>query len=182
MEVNELKKVMINVGLVIATILIYFLQANFFSWFYIAGVMPNLFVILILFIGLFGNRTMGTIYGLIVGLLLDFVMGTKVGINSIGLGTIGFLAAVFDKNFSKDSRITIMVMVVVATAIFEISSYLLNYIWVSTNIEIINFARILGIEMLYNLILIIILYPLLQKFGYYMENEYKGNKILTRYF
>lgn len=173
---------MINVGLVIATILIYFLQANFFSWFYIAGVMPNLFIILILFIGLFGNRTMGTIYGLIVGLLLDFVMGTKVGINSIGLGVIGFLAAIFDKNFSKDSRITIMVMVVVATAIFEISSYLLNYIWISTNIEMINFARILGIEMLYNLILIIILYPLLQKFGYYMENEYKGNKILTRYF
>ena len=32
------------------------------------------------------------------------------------------------------------------------------------------------------LIIVIILYPLIQKFGYSIENEYKGNKILTRYF
>lgn len=182
MEVNELKKLIIHIGLIVTTILIYFLQANFFSWFSIADVMPNLFVILVLFIGLFGNRTMGTIYGLVIGLLLDFMIGTKVGINSIGLGLIGFLAAIFDKNFSKDSRMTIMVMVVVATAIFETISYLLSYIFISTNIEMINFIKILVIEMLYNLILTIIIYPLLQKFGYYIENEYKGNTILTRYF
>ena len=182
MEVNELKKGMIHIGLILTAILIYFLQANFFSWFYIAGVMPNLFIILILFIGLFGNKAMGTIYGLIIGILLDFIIGTKIGINCIGLGLIGFLATVFDKNFSKDSRMTSMVMVVVATAIFEVLSYVLNYILIATNIEIVNFLRILAIEMLYNLILTIVLYPLLQKFGYYIENEYKGNTILTRYF
>lgn len=179
---NELKKIIIHISLIIVTIFIYFLQANFFSWFSIAGIMPNVFIILILFIGLFGNKTMGTIYGLMIGLLLDFIIGTKVGINSIGLGLIGFLATVFDKNFSKDSRMTIMVMVVVATAIFEIICYLLNYLLLATNIEIINFLKILGIEMIYNLILTIILYPFLQKFGYSIENEYKGNRILTRYF
>lgn len=144
--------------------------------------MPNLFVIFILFIGLFGNKTMGIIYGLIVGIFLDLVIGAKIGINSIVLGIIGFLAAVFDKNFSKDSRMTIMVMVVAATAIFEVLSYLLNYIVISINVEIINFIKILLVEVIYNIILTIILYPLMQRFGYYIENEYKGNKILTRYF
>ena len=144
--------------------------------------MPNLFVIFVLFIGLFGSRAMGTIYGLIIGLLLDFIIGTKIGINSIGLGLIGFLATIFDKNFSKDSRMTIMVMVVVATAIFEVLYYILSYIFLSTNIEILNFVKILAIEVIFNLILTIIIYPLIQKFGYYIENEYKGNKILTRYF
>lgn len=177
-----MKKTIINVSLILTAILIYILQANFFSWFNIAGIMPNLFVIFILFIGLFGNRTMGTIYGLVVGLFLDFIIGTRVGINSIGLGLIGFLAAIFDKNFSKDSRMTIMVMVVVATVIFEALSYLLNYILLSTNVEIFNFIKILVIEVIYNLIITIIVYPLMQKFGYDMENEYKGNKILTRYF
>ncbi len=166
----------------VTAILIYILQANFFSWFHIAGIMPNLFVIFILFIGLFGNRAMGTIYGLIVGLLLDFMIGTKAGINCMGLGLIGFLATIFDKNFSKDSRMTIMVMVVAATAIFEILAYLLNYIFLSTNVELLNFIKILAIEIIYNLIITIIIYPLIQKFGYYIENEYKGNKILTRYF
>lgn len=177
-----MKKTVINITLIITAISIYFLQANFFSWFNIAGIMPNLFIIFILFVGLFGTKTMGAIYGLIVGLLLDFIIGTKVGIYSIGLGLIGFLAAVFDKNFSKDSRMTIMVMGMVASAIFEVLIYLLNYVFLATNVELFAFIKILLIEIVYNLILTIILYPLIQKFGYYIENEYKGNKILTRYF
>ncbi|MCI8759878.1 MAG: rod shape-determining protein MreD [Clostridia bacterium] len=177
-----MKKTIINIILIILAIFIYILQANFFSWFNIAGIKPNVFVIFILFIGLFSTRTMGTIYGLIVGLLLDFIIGTKIGIYSVGLGLIGFLSALFDKNFSKDSRMTLMVMVVVATAVFEILSYLLNYIFVSIQIEILNFVKILIVEMIFNLILTIIFYPLIQKWGYYIENEFKGNKILTRYF
>ena len=177
-----MKRVIINIILIITALILYILQANFFTWFTIAGIMPNLFVIFALFIGIFGNKTMGTIYGLIIGLFLDFVIGTKIGINCICLGLIGFLSTVFDRNFSKDSRMTIMVMGVVATVIFEVLSYILNYIFVSTNIEIINFIKILAIEVLYNLILTIILYPLIQKAGYYIENEYKGNKILTKYF
>ena len=161
-----MKKTIINISLVLAAIIVYFLQANFFSWFNIAGIMPNIFVIFILFIGLFSNRTMGTIYGLVVGLLLDLIIGTKVGINVIGLGLIGFLAAIFDKNFSKDSRITIMVMSVAATAIFEILSYFLSYVLIGTNLEIINFVKILVIEIIFNLIITIIIYPLIQKSGY----------------
>jgi len=177
-----LKKPIIHISLIITAFILYFLQANFFSWFNIAGIMPNLFIILILFIGLFGNQTMGTIYGLVIGIILDLSIGTKVGIYSVGLGLIGFVAAIFDKNFSKDSRMTIMIMVVVATIAFEILAYLLNYIFVATNIELLNFIKILATEIIYNLILTIILYPLLQKTGYYIENEYKANTILTRYF
>ena len=75
-----------------------------------------------------------------------------------------------------------MFMVLGTTFIFEILVYILNYVVLSTNIEIINFIKILAIEIIYNLIIVIILYPLIQKFGYSIENEYKGNKILTRYF
>lgn len=177
-----MKKTIINIGLVVTVLLIYFLQSNFFSWFNIAGIRPNLFVIIVLFIGLFANRSMGTIYGILIGLYLDLVIGSKVGINAVVLGLIGLLAAVFDKNFSKDSRMTIMFMVLGATVIVESLVYFLNYVFLSINIEIINFIKILIVEIIYNLILTIIIYPLIQKFGYYIENEYKGNRILTRYF
>lgn len=177
-----MKKTIINISLILTMIFIYYLQSNFFSWFTISGIMPNLFVVLVLFVGLFASRTMGTAYGVAIGIILDFVLGEKVGIYAISLGIIGFLAAVFDKNFSKDSRMTIMVMVAAATVIFEVIGYLLNYIFLSTNVEIFNFITILLIEIIYNILLTIILYPLIQKFGYYIENEYKGNKILTRYF
>jgi len=177
-----LKKTIINIALILIAFIIYFLQANFFSWFTMAGVMPNLFIILILFIGLFASKTMGTIYGVTIGIVLDFIIGDRIGINAVSLGIIGFLSGIFDKNFSKDSRMTIMVMVICATAIFEILNYILSYIFLEINIEIFIFIKILIVEILYNSILTIIIYPLIQKFGYYIENEYKGNKILTRYF
>lgn len=177
-----MKKTVINISLIILAIVAYYLHSNFFSWFTIVGIMPNIFVILILFIGLFASRTMGTAYGVAVGVFLDLLIGNKVGIYAVSLGTIGLLAGIFDKNFSKNSRMTIMVMVLASTIIFEILKYILSYIFVGTNIEIFNFIKILFVEVIYNLILTIIIYPLIQKFGYYIENEYKGNKILTRYF
>ena len=177
-----MKKTIINIFLIITAIIIYYLQSNFFMWFNIAGIKPNLFVILALFVGLFSNRTMGTAYGVGIGILIDILIGKIVGIYAISLGIIGYIAALFDKNFSKDSRMTIIFMVAGSTIIFEIINYLLNYMVFGTNVEIINFIIILAIEVIYNIILTIILYSLIQKFGYYIENEYKGNKILTRYF
>ena len=177
-----MKKFFINVTLVLIGFIIYFLQANLFSWFTIGGVKPNLFVIYVLFIGLFGNRSMGIIYGAVWGIFLDLLFEEKVGPNLLGLVLIGIIATLFDKNFSKDSRITIMFMVFGSTIIFEIVSYFINYIIYSVNIEILNFVMILLIEVIYNILITIIIYPLIQKFGYYIENEYKGNKILTRYF
>ena len=177
-----MKKTIINIVLIIVAIIIYYLQSNFFGWFNIAGVKPNLFVILVLFIGLFANRTMGTIYGVSIGIVVDLLIGTKIGIYAVVLGIIGFLAGVFDKNFSKDSKITIIFMTLGATTIFEILVYVLRYMTAGINVEILNFIIILTIEIIYNAILTIILYPLIQKYGYYIEDQYKGNKILTRYF
>ena len=122
-----MKKTIINIILIVTALIIYYLQSNLFTWFNIAGIKPNLFIILVLFIGLFTNRTMGTVYGVIIGLTLDFLLGNKIGICAVTLGVIGFLSAVFDKNFSKDSRMTIMFMVLGATIIYESLNYILNY-------------------------------------------------------
>lgn len=181
-EVKRLKKFIICSVLILTSFVAYFLQSNFFNWFNIAGVMPNLFVILVLFIGLFGNKSMGTIFGIGIGLILDYLFKSKVGIYALSLGMIGFLATIFDKNFSKDSRMTIMFMVLGSTVLFEIVVYFLNYIVFSTNVEILGFLKILLVEVIFNIFITIIVYPLMQRFGYYIENEFKGNKILTRYF
>lgn len=177
-----MKKVLINVGIFLTFLILYFLQANFFSWFQIAGIMPNLFVVLVLFIGLFTGRGMGAMYGVAFGILLDLFIGRKIGMTAIMLGSIGLIAELFDKNFSKDSRMTIMIMVIGSTIIFEVGMYILNYFILSTNIEIIQFIKILILEVIFNTILTIILYPLIQKAGYGIEKEFKRNKILTRYF
>lgn len=176
------KKLGIHLILIASIFILYFFQANFFGSFTINGVMPNLFVIFILIVGLFGNRFMGTIYGIVLGFFLDYLFRSKIGISAISLGMVGFLATIFDRNFSKDSRMTMMFMVAGATIVYEVMVYVGNYIVFSTNLEMMAFIKILLVEIVYNVILTIIFYPLIQNFGYAMENVCKGNKILTRYF
>lgn len=175
-----------NTVIIIVTTLVflvcYFLQVNFFNWFNIAGISPNLFVMLVLFLGLFAGKRLGVPMGIFLGICLDFFINKKIGISGIMLGAIGAIGGMLDKNFSKDSRITIILMTIGVTAVYETGMYLLNHIIISTTIEIIPFIKILLIEILYNVILTIILYPLIQKAGYYIEDAFKGNQILTRYF
>ena len=177
-----MKKLIINIILFITFIIIYLLQSNLFTWFKIAGVMPNLFVIFILFIGLYANKFMGVTYGIILGLLLDFFISKKIGITAIMLGVIGLLGLIFDRNFSKENRITLIVMVTISTIIYEVGLYILGYFVYDTYIQVIPFIEILLIECFYNILLTIILYPLMQVFGNKIEEVYKGDKILTRYF
>lgn len=177
-----MKKFIINLVLIITFIIIYLLQSNFFTWFKIAGVMPNLFVIYILFIGLYAHKYMGITYGIITGIFIDCFISKKIGITAIMLGIVGIIGIVFEKNFSKENRITLIVMVMISTLIFEIGNYFIGYFIYKYNMEIITFIEIVLIESIYNGLLTIILYPLIKVFGNKIETEYKGNKILTRYF
>ena len=175
-------KTRIYIILFIIFLIIYFLQANFFTWFNLANIKPNIFVILVLFIGLFAGRKIALTFGILFGIFIDLFIGKNVGVTSVMLGVVGLLGGYFDKSFSKDSRITLMIMVAISTLIYELGTYLINTFIMSNSIEIIAFLKIIIIEMLFNSIIMIILYPLFQKLGYRIEEEFKGSKILTRYF
>lgn len=168
--------------IILIFILLYFFQINFFSWFTIRGVQPNLFVILSLFIGLFAGKKIGGIFGLVFGTILDILIGKSIGFTGIFHGAIGLLGEIFDKNFSKDSRLTIILMTAGATIVFEICMYIINIIKFKLEVEIFAFSIILLVEVVYNVMLVIILYPLMKKIGYYLENIFKNKKLLTRYF
>lgn len=177
-----MKKVLAVLFLIISFFVIYFLQSNFFTWFTIAGIQPNLFVIFILFIGLFAGKKLGLIFGILLGFYIDIVIGRRVGITAIILGLIGLIGEILDKNFSKESRVTIMLMMAGSTVIFELGSYIFNVITLDMNLEIVSFIKILLIEVIYNIIIVIIIYPLIQKLGHLLEEVFKTKNILTRYF
>ena len=177
-----MRKISIIIFLAIIFFIIFFLQANVFQAFTINGIMPNLFVIFVLFIGLSANMPTGVAFGVVGGLIIDFVYSKTIGITAVMLCLVGYLGAYFDKNFSKENKITIIIMVAVATLIYEIGYYGLNTVILGFDAEIMNFAKIVFIEILYNVLLTIILYPLIQKAGYAIDRAFKQNNILTRYF
>jgi hypothetical protein len=49
-------------------------------------------------------------------------------------------------------------------------------------IELLQFLKILSIEIIYNLIIIIIIYPLIQKLGKILGEIFKEKRIITKYY
>lgn len=177
-----MKKFSIFIGLILTFFVIYFLQVNIFNNFTIAGIKPNLFIIYILFIGLFANQILGISFGVVTGLILDLLYGKTIGVTAIMLCAVGYLGSYFDRNFSKENKLTIIFMVIGTTIVFELGTYFLNSIILDYEREYLYFLKIVLIETLYNVLLVIILYPLIQKIGYSIDRNYKRNNILTRYF
>lgn len=137
---------------------------------------------LTLFIGLFAGKKLGGIFGLLIGIYLDLLTSKTIGFSGILLGVIGLLGEYFDKSFSKDSKITIILLVIGSTMFYEILTYAISFVRFQIGLEILPFIKILAIELVFNTILIIIIYPLMKRFGYFIEDAFKGKKILTRYF
>ena len=175
------KKVTIIV-LFIISFLLYFLQRNIFSNLKISGISPNIFIIYILFLGLYTNSKISIAIGIFIGILIDAVYGKCIGISSTMFCIIAYLTSYFDKNFSKDNKITIMLMCIGATFIFEFGYYIINSLVFNFDIEFKYFIKIMFIENLYNTLLLIIIYPIFQKVGYILDRKFKRSNLLTRYF
>lgn len=177
-----MKKVVINIFLIMTMFCILFLQLNFFNWFTIASVMPNLFVIYILFVGLYTKKYVVISYSAILGVLLGSLFAENIITTVISYMIVAFISVIFGKNFSKDSRMTIVVMVILATLMHAIFECTMNFFVVGSSYEIFSVTKIMVVECIYNAILVTILYPIFQKIGSWIEGEYRASKILTRYF
>lgn len=88
---------------------------------------------------------------------------------------------ILTKNFSKDSRMTIMLMTAGVTLICETISYIIQIIVFSLSVDAV-FIKIILIEILYNTMLVIILYPIIKRAGARLEKIFTEQKILTRYY
>lgn len=75
-----------------------------------------------------------------------------------------------------------MVMSAISTLACEIISYILQIILFKLSVEVLAFIKILTIEILFNSMIIIIIYPIIEKAGILLERIFKENKILTRYY
>ena len=68
------------------------------------------------------------------------------------------------------------------TLICEIISYLIQIVLFKLSIEVLSFLKIVIIEALYNVTIVIIIYPLIEKSGEVLMKAFKEKNIFTKYY
>lgn len=77
---------------------------------------------------------------------------------------------------------TLIVMSAISTLVCEIISYIFQIILFKLSFELGAFIKIILIEIIFNSMIIIIIYPIIEKTGMLLERVFKEDKILTRYY
>lgn len=171
---NKVKQILI---IVVTFIIIYLLNQYLFFYIPIFNAIPNLFLIAVVIIGIYFGELKGLIIGATYGLVIDVLNSSYIGVTVFSLGLIGYLAGVLVRiYFSKESKITILIMITAFTVLYECIQYILKIIIFSTEIEIIALLKIILAEIIYNVLLSIIIYPFYQKL---LSKENKSKRFLN---
>lgn len=155
-----MKKLLAFLLFVIILIITYFIQINIFNTLTILNIKPNLFLIELVIFSIFLNKNYSFIFGAICGLILDFNFGKTIGIYALCFSTISYLVGTLTYNFSKESRLTQIIAIFLATILFNIF-YALILLCLKTNINLWTIIKTTIIEAIYNSLLLIILSKLL---------------------
>ena len=75
------------------------------------------------------DKRFAAVLGFIMGIYLDVLTSKQVGISAIVLTFIGYICGFFDKSFSKESKITIILMVIGSTFVYEVICYIYSSIF-----------------------------------------------------
>jgi rod shape-determining protein MreD len=97
-----------RIGLRLAAILLVtvLLQISFFSYLSILGASPDVVSVVIAMLGLLGGALTGAVAGFATGLLLDSLLLQTLGVSSLVLLSVGYLAGRYREQFEIDSRTT----------------------------------------------------------------------------
>jgi rod shape-determining protein MreD len=147
-------------------IVIFILQGTIVTWLIPAGwqsnelyVAPHFTLIFVLFIGLFVHRHTALVYGLVFGLLQDFIYyGHMLGVYSFGMGLTGYLAGLVQKR-QPNVLFYNLLIVGISQVIFEGINYGLNRLFKTTDIDL-KFAlfHYMLPSVLFNLLFALLIY------------------------
>lgn len=90
------------ISTILMIVLYYLLQTTLFKHIKLAGVVPNLLIIITVSCGYMRDSKDGLMTGLLCGLLSDFVFGSVIGLHALIYMFIGYIAGYTHSTFEKN--------------------------------------------------------------------------------
>lgn len=133
-------------------------QINLLSAIPLAGVMANLGIVLIGGLGLVSGKLIGGLSGFTYGILVDIAIHRTLGIYALFYTLTGILAGFLNHNFSKENKLSMVMLTLIVTLIFESGIYFCNILLRQFEFELLSFLLILILEAAYNMLLTVLLF------------------------
>ncbi|SHK60975.1 rod shape-determining protein MreD [Desulforamulus aeronauticus] len=108
-------------------ILAMLLQSTFFSFLQVAGVKPDLILMLVVFNGFLRGSREGAFLGFLAGLLQDVFTGNYIGINAITKMLAGYLVGLAEARFYKESVVIVSLVTFFAAILNQLAYYILLF-------------------------------------------------------
>jgi rod shape-determining protein MreD len=97
------RRIAIRIGLILLLTVV--LQVSFFSFLTPFGTAPNLVPVVIAVLGLLGGAVLGAVCGFVAGILLDSLLLQTLGVSSLVLLSVGYLAGRYREGFEITSSL-----------------------------------------------------------------------------
>ena len=146
-------------------IICFLLQTTVFQWFSLAGVTPNLLVIVAVTAGLLNGSVPGIFCGLACGLFVDCVYGNVIGLYALFYMLDGYLAGMIHRFYSPGEEYSIPLLLVGAgDLLFNFLYYCAEFLLRNRQAFGTYFMKIMLPELVYTLLAAVFIYKLLLLF------------------
>lgn len=153
-----MKKILLGIVTFLVICISILFQINFLNAIPLAGVMANLGIVLIAGLGLVSGKLIGGLSGFTYGILLDIVIHRTLGIYALFYTLTGITAGFLNHNFSKENKLSMVMLTLIVTLIFESGIYFCNIILRQFEFQLLSFLLILILEAAYNMLLTVLLF------------------------
>lgn len=145
----------------IEAVILYIFQTSVFSSLSLAGVVPDLLIILVCSVGFMRGRIPGLFAGFFCGLLVDLCYGNFLGAFSFLYMTIGYLTGFSNKLYDEEDYTLPIFIISIAELIYNIGYYFLFFL-LRGRLEIgFYFFRYMVPRVIYTLLVALLLYKLI---------------------
>lgn len=160
-----MKKILMTIITFLVICVTILFQINFLNSIPLVGVTANIGIVLIAGLGLVSGKIIGGTVGLIYGLLMDIALYRTFGVYTFLYTSIGMIAGFLNNNFSKDNKISMVMLILFITLVFETLFYLLHILLHQFDFQLSVLITVLVLESAYNMLLTALLFKPITFFG-----------------
>ena len=170
MKAMKIKRFFITAVIIIAA---YLLQCTVFSSLELAGIKPNLLIIITASFGFMRGSREGMLVGFASGLLADIQFGDMIGFYALIYLLVGFINGLFQRlYFDEDIKLPLF-LISISEFLYGIIVYFLTYLLRSDFNFLLYLNKIILPELIYTIVITLGLYPLILFINHKLEAEEK---------